>query len=1006
MSGDHQSKNLDHNECHSWGKASSRVGFYDFSTQTEDVGILFTPAKQLPRPSPPKEVRWWNGYGGLHSLQFITYTRIQLHQSKSRTSPLDFLYTPEGDQKSPTEIHQKQNKFRVLLEEEGCIFPARIHDGAAVGIGGGCSPGGTMGWGTAPLDDCRGNKHPGEAGILRQIIRTQRPPSNGTQRKWSPGVRGTTSQVETAPQAVLVQAGTTLEGGSVSASEQLQRMIQQQYLVNLIQFQQSMLQTGQAMQHHQSLLSAIDFTKLNQEATASCDAAATQVASDTLDKDKKQAKVNIEGLLEIGSDSETNENGDSVLGDGCDDLGKGGRERIRHSVGGRNINQYGREFTNGRPLPDHLRVQILQLALQGIRPCEISRQLQVSHGCVSKILNRYRKTGSINPGQIGGSKPKVTTPDVVNRVRQYKLENPQMFAWEIRQKLLADKICNEKNIPSISSITELYATKPFYSDGAFEGIPVVDSDDVRFFLQQHCKGETDELTIDPEHLKHFMIVPNLTPNSSEGQTVIPIQALSSLPTDTAQTVVIPTVSMPSQGPVTSTSPNSPNSAVVTYQVTSSPSQPASTPLVGSQRTSESETYDIEKEQETAVSFIQESSSEDGESSKGHDIKVIQLEYTTNNDEQNKEARSGQDKTEVSVAETSRHNNLQAVLSHLISTQAATVVREEDPKQCSSAPLYASIPMYSPSIMKSSPTSSPPATSTKPAKGKSKSKSESKESGEHQSRKSRSQQSSTAGQAFIPGSGFYDYSLPDRGLGSCSPATTRPSPPQAGKMVGMVTGWPFSQSPIQLPIPSPTSSEKSRTSPLDLSSTPQKETQKSPTGNSQKTEQVVSSSKNSFPGEQAKKQLNSESKAIAEEKQAPAKTTIAHYDKNVLIFGENAVEIISVGNNKWIVRNEDELCHVATGEVLKKKKSGETSPTVQVKRLSSEGSSEGSMLKVPKINVTDSVNGAGAKKSPQTVVNGSNVKDAARVDGSGERVDDNRNSCPVLQKMLKPITGSQ
>ncbi|NWR72416.1 PAX3 protein, partial [Centropus unirufus] len=70
------------------------------------------------------------------------------------------------------------------------------------------------------------------------------------------------------------------------------------------------------------------------------------------------------------------------------------------------VNQLGGVFINGRPLPNHIRHKIVEMAHHGIRPCVISRQLRVSHGCVSKILCRYQETGSIRPGAIGGSKPK------------------------------------------------------------------------------------------------------------------------------------------------------------------------------------------------------------------------------------------------------------------------------------------------------------------------------------------------------------------------------------------------------------------------------------------------------------------------------------------------------------------------------------------------------------------------------------------------------------------------
>ncbi|KAM9339046.1 paired box protein Pax-1 isoform 2-T2 [Symphorus nematophorus] len=123
------------------------------------------------------------------------------------------------------------------------------------------------------------------------------------------------------------------------------------------------------------------------------------------------------------------------------------------------VNQLGGLFVNGRPLPHAVRLRIVELAQLGLRPCDISRQLRVSHGCVSKILARYNDTGSVLPGTIGGSKPRVTTPAVVKSIRDYKRDDPGIFAWEIRDRLLSDGVCDKYNVPSVSSISRILRNK-------------------------------------------------------------------------------------------------------------------------------------------------------------------------------------------------------------------------------------------------------------------------------------------------------------------------------------------------------------------------------------------------------------------------------------------------------------------------------------------------------------------------------------------------------------------
>uniref|UniRef100_T1J220 Paired domain-containing protein n=1 Tax=Strigamia maritima TaxID=126957 RepID=T1J220_STRMM len=79
------------------------------------------------------------------------------------------------------------------------------------------------------------------------------------------------------------------------------------------------------------------------------------------------------------------------------------------------VNQLGGVFVNGRPLPDVVRQRIVELAHNGVRPCDISRQLRVSHGCVSKILGRIVRNKAAEKAKLAHT-PHNDTPPAITSV--------------------------------------------------------------------------------------------------------------------------------------------------------------------------------------------------------------------------------------------------------------------------------------------------------------------------------------------------------------------------------------------------------------------------------------------------------------------------------------------------------------------------------------------------------------------------------------------------------------
>ncbi|KAM7425655.1 Paired box protein Pax-3 [Porites harrisoni] len=181
----------------------------------------------------------------------------------------------------------------------------------------------------------------------------------------------------------------------------------------------------------------------------------------------------------------------SFLGYQTDFITQGDILIIDHMEGvhGR-VNQLGGVFFNGKPLPISVRKQIIEMAELGVRPCDISRQLKVSHGCISKLLSKYHDTGSFEPGRVTKTKSaRDVRLTVAERSDSYYRATPVTLPWEAnKSRLFAGGLCSQEISSRQTNMHWILTGKKMYESSSFGDNRSVSYEDIDCFRSKEDAG--------------------------------------------------------------------------------------------------------------------------------------------------------------------------------------------------------------------------------------------------------------------------------------------------------------------------------------------------------------------------------------------------------------------------------------------------------------------------------------------------------------------------------------
>ena len=130
------------------------------------------------------------------------------------------------------------------------------------------------------------------------------------------------------------------------------------------------------------------------------------------------------------------------------------------------------------------------MAELGVRPCDISRQLKVSHGCISKLLSKYHDTGSFEPGRVTKTKSaREVKSTVAERSDSYYRATPVTLPWEAKKsRLFAGGLCSQEISSHQTNMHWILTGKKMYESSPFGDKRSVSCGDIDCFRSKEDAG--------------------------------------------------------------------------------------------------------------------------------------------------------------------------------------------------------------------------------------------------------------------------------------------------------------------------------------------------------------------------------------------------------------------------------------------------------------------------------------------------------------------------------------